>query len=62
MEANQRVRLAARKQLISSFLCVAAHQGKVIRVDPDDAELRQVGVVSGHLLQDLQKLIAVCRQ
>lgn len=33
-----------------------SHQGKVIGVDPNDAELREVSVVSGHLLQDLQEL------
>lgn len=35
------------------------NQREVIWVDPDDAELWVVGVVSGHVLQDLQELIAV---
>lgn len=35
------------------------NQREVIRVDPDDAELRVVGVVSGHVFQDLQELVAV---
>lgn len=38
------------------------NQREVIRVNPDDAELRVVGIVSGHVLQDLQELVAICAQ
>lgn len=43
------LRLAKAEGLMS-------HQGKIIRVNPNDAELRELSVVSGHLLQDLQEL------
>lgn len=39
---------------------MSQNQREVIRVDPDDAELWVVGVVSGHVLQDLQELITIC--
>lgn len=35
---------------------VTSHQGKVVGVNPNDAQLREVSVVSGNLLQDLQEL------
>lgn len=35
------------------------YQREVVRVDPDDAELGVVGVVSGHVFQDLQELVSV---
>lgn len=38
------------------------NQREVIGVDPDDAELWVVGVVSGHVFQDLQELITVWGQ
>lgn len=38
----------------------ATHQGEVVRVDPDDAQVWVVSVVPGHLLQGLQELIAIC--
>lgn len=38
------------------------NQREVIRVDPDDAELGVVGVVSGHIFQDLQEFIAIWEQ
>lgn len=38
------------------------NQREVIRVDPDDAELGVVGVVSGHVFQDLQEFIAIWEQ
>lgn len=38
------------------------NQRKIIRVDPDDAELRVVGVVSRYVLENLQKLVAVWKQ
>lgn len=41
---------------------LVAHQGKVVRVNPNDAELRELSVVSGHLLQDLQELETIWRQ
>lgn len=41
----------------SADLC---YQGKLVRVDPDDAEVGVVGVVSRHLLQELQELVTVC--
>lgn len=34
----------------------ATHQRKVIRVNPDNAEVRIIGVVPGNLLQDFQEL------
>lgn len=41
---------------VSADLC---YQGKLVRVDPDDAEVGVVGVLSRHLLQDFQELITV---
>ena len=41
------------------YLMMKQNQREVIWVDPDDAELWVVGVVSGHVLQDLQELIAI---
>lgn len=38
------------------------NQREVIRVDPDYAELGVVGVVSGHVFQDLQEFIAIWEQ
>lgn len=35
------------------------NQREVVRIDPDDAKIWIVGVVSGHVLQDLQELVAV---
>lgn len=35
------------------------NQRKIIRVDPDDAELRVVGVVSRYILENLQELVAI---
>lgn len=35
------------------------YQGKLVRVDPDDAEVGVVGVLLRHLLQDFQELITV---
>lgn len=35
------------------------YQGKLVRVDPDDAEVGVVGVLPRHLLQDFQELVAV---
>ena len=43
-------------------LLMRQNQREVIRVDPDDAEVREVGVVSGYLLQDLQELKTVCKK
>lgn len=40
-------------------LLMRQDQRKVVRVDPDDAELWVVGVVSGYVLQDLQELVAI---
>lgn len=37
----------------------ATHQRKVIRVDPHDAQVRVVCIVSGHLFQDFQELVAI---
>lgn len=34
----------------------ATHQRKVIRVNPDNAQVRIIGVVPGNLLQDFQEL------
>lgn len=36
------------------------NQREVIGIDPDNAELRVIGVVSGHVLQDFQELVAIC--
>lgn len=41
---------------VSTHLC---YQGKLVGVDPDDAEVGVVGVLSRHLLQDFQELITV---
>ena len=41
------------------YLMLKQNQREVIWVDPDDAELWVVGVVSGYVLQDLQELIAI---
>lgn len=38
------------------------NQREVIGVNPDYAELRVVGIVSGHVLQDLQELVAIWEQ
>lgn len=38
------------------------NQRKIIRVDPDDAELWVVGVVSRYVFENLQKLVAVWEQ
>lgn len=43
-------------------LMMKQNQREVIGVDPDDAELGIVGVVSGHVLQDLQELITIWGQ
>lgn len=40
-------------------LMMGQNQRKVIRIDPDNAEFRVVGVVSGHVFQDLQELISI---
>lgn len=40
-------------------LMMRQNQREVIWVNPDDAELRVIGVVSGHVFQDLQELIAI---
>lgn len=37
----------------------ATHQRKVVRVDPHDAQVGVVRVIPGHLLQDLQELVAI---
>lgn len=41
---------------------MSAHQGKVIRINPHDAKLGHVCVVSGDLLQDFQELETVCEE
>lgn len=46
-------------RVINVDVMLKQNQREVIWVDPDDAELWVVGVVSGHVLQDLQKLIAI---
>lgn len=38
------------------------NQRKIIRVDPDDAELWVVGVVSRYILENLQELVAIWEQ
>lgn len=48
--------------LLKWNLEVLKNQGEVIGVDPDDAEVGVVGVVSGHILQDLQELVAIWEQ
>lgn len=45
--------------VINVYLMLKQNQREVIWVDPNDAELWVVGVVSGHILQDLQELIAI---
>lgn len=44
---------------VVTLVVMRQNQWEIIRVDPDDAELRVVGVVSGHVFQDLQELIAI---
>lgn len=44
------------------LLMMRQNQREVIRVDPDYAELGVVGVVSGHVFQDLQEFIAIWEQ
>lgn len=39
-----------------------SYQGEVIWVDPDDAEVRVVGVLTCHLLQDFQEFKTVYRE
>lgn len=41
---------------INMDLC---YQGKLVRVDPDDAEVGVVGVLLRHLFQNFQELITV---
>lgn len=36
-----------------------SYQGEVVRVNPDNAEVRVVGVILGNLLQDLKELKTV---
>ena len=40
----------------SSFV---THQGEVIWVDPDDAEVGVHRVLAGHLFQDLKELVTI---
>lgn len=36
-----------------------SYEREVVRVNPYDAQVRVIGVVSSYLLQDLQELIAI---
>lgn len=46
-------------QLVDVVCVWLTHQGEIVRVDPDDAEVGVVSVLTCHLLQDFQEFIAI---
>lgn len=62
-ETNQVVKLRLFDTYVRSVtLKRRQNQREVVWVDPDDAELWVVGVVSGHIFEDLQELVAIWEQ
>lgn len=47
------------KEFLHYYTVLYSYQGEVVRVNPDNAEVRVVCVILGNLLQDLKELIAV---